>query len=172
MPCFICGLAWGGYGKLCTDCVGVDKTDPYYYEIPVSYKPPPETITLASPATLAKAVDYAFTLTAPPDMELTTEQFTASASKILKHGISSKYEHPTRSAYVLEFTEKGTPHIHGVYTMANGRRITQKYFKRYWPLWDESIKLGHGHRGGYHQKARHSESYEVYMEKEGIIISC
>jgi len=121
---------------------------------------------------VTKAIDYAFTLTAPPDMNLTSQQFTAAAEKILKHGISSKYEHPSKAAYVLEYTEKGTPHIHGVYRMESGRRITQKYFKRYWLLWDESVKLGHGHKGGYHQKARHTESYEAYMEKEGIIILC
>ena len=170
MPCIVCGLTWGGYGKVCDMCNECDIGDPFRHLIPPKSLPK-ETITLA-PAAPAKEIDYAFTLTAPPDMELTAEQFTSAAEKILKHGISSRYEHPTRSAYVLEFTEKGTPHIHGVYRMANGRRITQKYFKRYWILWDESVKLGHGHRGGYHQKARHSESYEVYMEKEGIKILC
>ena len=139
------------------------------WHVPARYKSPPETITLP-PAAAVQPVDYAFTLTAPPDMNLSVEQFTCAAEKILKHGISSKYEHPSKAAYVLEFTEKGTPHIHGVYRMECGRRITQKYFKRYWLLWDESMKLGHGHKGGYHQKARHTESYEAYMEKEGIKI--
>ena len=30
--------------------------------------------------------------------------------------------------------------------------------------------MGHGHKGGYHAKARHTESYEAYMEKEGVKI--
>jgi len=154
---------------VCDMCNECDMNDPDRWHIPPKSLPK-ETISLVTPP--AKAVDYAFTLTAPPDMNLTAEQFKSAAEKILKHGISSKYEHPSRAAYVLEYTEKGTPHIHGVYRMESGRRITQKYFKRYWLLWDEAVKLGHGHKGGYHQKARHTESYEAYMAKEGIIILC
>jgi len=168
MPCSVCGLTWGGYGKVCDMCYECDIGDPYRHHVPPKREPPQE-ITLHLPPKV-EPIDYAFTLTSPPDMNLTEAQFTCAADKILKNGISSKYEKPEKAAYVLEYTTAGTPHIHGMYRMTNGRRILQKYFKRYWLLWDESVPLGHGHKGGYHQKARHSESYEAYMAKEGVVI--
>jgi len=112
---------------------------------------------------------YAFTLTMPPDYE-SKKPIEDVARLIVENGMTSKpYERPIQWAYVLEHTESGTPHIHGMYKMASGRRIEQKYFKRYWPLWDEKVKLGHGHKGGYHQKARHEECYDAYIQKEGVV---
>ena len=150
---------------MCNEC---DIDDPLRHHVPAKREPLP-VITIPQIKN-ANPIDYAFTLTAPPDLNLTVQQFTAAADKILKNGISSKYEKAEKAAYVLEFTTAGTPHIHGMYRMTNGRRILQKYFKRYWSLWDETVPLGHGHKGGYHQKARHSESYEAYMAKEGVVI--
>lgn len=113
---------------------------------------------------------YAFTLTMPPDY-VTKKPIEEVARLICENGMTSKpYERPVQWAFVLEHTQAGTPHIHGMYKMASGRRIEKKYFKRYWSLWDEGGQsLGHGFKGGYHQKARHSESYEAYMEKEGVV---
>lgn len=114
--------------------------------------------------------EYAFTLTMPPDYQPKIP-LTEVAKKIMEFGLSNKpYEKAITYAYVLEHTEKGTPHIHGVYKTPSGRRIAAKYFNRYWPLWDEKKKMGNGHQGGYHQKARHGESYAAYMDKEGSII--
>jgi len=115
--------------------------------------------------------EYAFTLTMPPDYK-PKKSIEESARLLMENGLTSgkPYEKPSKWAIVLEHTEKGTPHIHGVYQTPSGRRIEQKYFKRYWDLWDEKIKMGHGHKGGYHQKARHSESYAAYLEKEGVVI--
>jgi hypothetical protein len=124
---------------------------------------PPEVVI---PTT--QEIDYAFTLTMPPDYK-TTDQLIEACEKILKHGLTSQYEHVKRGAYVVEFTENNVPHIHGCYTATAGRRIIQKYWKRYWNIWDEKVKLGHGHKGGYHQKARHTERYEIYMAKEGVV---
>lgn len=113
--------------------------------------------------------EYAFTLTMPPDYT-PKKPIEEVARLILTNGLTSKpYERPIKWAYVKEHTEAGTPHIHGVYKTSSGRRIEQKYFKRYWDLWDEKIKLGHGHKGGYHQKARNNECYAAYMEKEGEV---
>jgi len=113
--------------------------------------------------------EYAFTLTMPPDYT-PKKPIEEVARLILSHGLTSKpYEKPNKWAYVLEHTDKGTPHIHGVYKTPSGRRIEQKYFKRYWDLWDEKVKLGAGHKGGYHCKARHNQSYQAYMEKEGEV---
>ena len=118
-----------------------------------------------------EGTEYAFTLTMPPGYA-TSEKIEAAAKKILQNGLtpSKPYEKACYGAYVVETTEVGTPHVHGVYKTPSGRRISAKYFKRYWDLWDEKIKMGHGHKGGYHAKARHTESYEAYMEKEGVKI--
>lgn len=114
--------------------------------------------------------EYAFTLTMPPDYT-PAKPMAEVARLILERGLTNKpYEKATAWAYVLEHTEKGTPHIHGVYKTPSGRRISSKYFMRYWPLWDETDKHGHGFRGGYHSPARHSESYSAYLEKEGAVI--
>lgn len=114
--------------------------------------------------------EWAFTLTMPPDYE-PKKPIEEAARLIMTHGLTSKpYERPVKWAFVKEHTEKGTPHIHGVYKTSSGRRLEQKYFQRYWPLWDEKVKLGHGHKGGYHLKARHEECYAAYMEKEGEVV--
>lgn len=122
-----------------------------------------------NPRSAEEGTEYAFTLTMPPDYQ-PVNPLTEVAKKILEFGLTNKpYEKATEYAYVLEHTASGTPHIHGVYKTLSGRRISSKYFARYWPLWDEKVKLGHGHKGGYHQKARHSESYAAYLEKEGVV---
>lgn len=129
--------------------------------------------TKKSPVGRPKAdqtTEYAFTLTMPPDYT-PKKPIEEAARLIMVNGLTNKpYEKAERYAYVLEHTEKGTPHIHGVYKTASGRRIAAKYFQRYWPLWDEKVKMGLGHKGGYHQKARHNESYDSYMEKEGEVV--
>lgn len=114
--------------------------------------------------------EYAFTLTMPPDY-VPAKPLDEVARLIMERGLTNKpYEKASSWAFVLEHTEKGTPHIHGVYKTPSGRRISSKYFNRYWPLWDEKVKLGYGFKGGYHSPARHSESYSAYLEKEGVVI--
>jgi len=116
--------------------------------------------------------EFAFTLTMPPDYK-PNKTVLESAKLIMKNGLTADkpYEKPSQWAIVLEHTDKGTPHVHGVYKTESGRRISAKYFKRYWDLWDEKTKMGAGHKGGYHAKARHSESYTAYLEKEGVVIN-
>lgn len=114
--------------------------------------------------------EYAFTLTMPLDYK-PKKPIEEAAKLILEHGLVSKTkEKAIEWAFVKEHTDQGTPHIHGVYKTPSGRRIEKKYFKRYWDLWDEDVRLGQGHKGGYHQKARHNQSYKAYMEKEGVVI--
>lgn len=114
--------------------------------------------------------EYAFTLTMPPDYQ-PKKPIEEAARLILTNGLTNNpYEKPVEWAFVMEHTEQGTPHIHGVYKTPSGRRIAAKYFKRYWDLWDEKIILGHGHKGGYHSPARHTQSYKAYMEKEGVVL--
>jgi len=150
----------------CDECIIADMK--YVMEKPWTYI---ETFVQdACPSPKAKedpAVEYAFTLTMPPNYK-TREEMEKACENVLRYGLSSRYEKATQCAYVVEYTDNMVPHIHGVYTAPHGRRILQKYFHRYWKLWDEKKKMGHGHQGGYHAKARHSESYSAYMAKEGV----
>lgn len=114
--------------------------------------------------------EYAFTLTMPPTYS-PKKPIEEAAKLIMENGLTnSPYEKAEKWAIVLEHTESGTPHVHGVYKTPSGRRIATKYFKRYWDLWDEKVKLGNGHKGGYHAKARHGESYDAYLQKEGAVV--
>lgn len=132
----------------------------------LTFKPP----TSRHPQAANPDQEYTFTLTMPPDYT-PPKPIEEVAKLILEKGITNKpYEKATSWAYVLEHTEKGTPHIHGVYKTPSGRRIASKYFQRYWPLWDEKTKMGAGHKGGYHALARHSESYHAYLLKEGVVV--
>jgi len=133
--------------------------------------------------TADNTTEYAFTLTMPPNYK-SLKGLEEAARLICTNGLTNKpYEKPDKWAFVLEHTEAGTPHIHGMYKTPSGRRIAAKYFERYHLVdgfvksetdkyfWNEKIHLGHGHRGGYHQKARHNESYSAYMTKEGCVHS-
>lgn len=114
--------------------------------------------------------EFAFTLTMPPTYT-PKKPIEEAARLLLENGLTNKpYEKASEWAFVVEHTEQGTPHVHGVYKTPSGRRIASKYFQRYWPLWDEKKKLGQGHQGGYMAVARHSESYSAYLEKEGVVI--
>lgn len=113
--------------------------------------------------------EYAFTLTMPPDYK-PHKPIDEVARLLMKGGLTSTpAEHVSEWAYVVEHTAIGTPHVHGIYKTPSGRRIEQKYFKRYWKLWDEKKIMGQGHQGGYHSVVRHGESLRNYMEKEGTV---
>jgi len=125
---------------------------------------------------------YAFTLTLPVGAQ-PVKPLLEVAKNIMEFGITnSPSEKADKYAYVLEYTEKGTPHIHGIYSTKSGRRIAAKYFARYhthdkWVkkiddphFWNEKMGMGQGHRGGYHAPVRHGESYEGYLEKEGVVV--
>jgi len=140
-----------------------------------------QTSEKKNPRKAEEGTEYAFTLTMPTGWS-PVKPLQEVAKLILEYGLTNKpYEKAHEYAYVLEHTQSGTPHIHGVYKTKSGRRIACKYFQRYHKMkefietptdkhfWNEKINLGHGHRGGYHQKARHSESYAAYLEKEGTV---
>lgn len=104
--------------------------------------------------------EYAFTLTSNVMVE--EEKIVNAVCKILSQQTCPVVE---AEAY-LEYTKAGIPHIHGWYKCDKGHRIYQKIFKRYWPLWDESKKVGEGHQGGYH-KVMKSNKYRGYQAAEG-----
>jgi len=130
-------------------------------------------VTKPSKAKSIENTQWAFTLTQPPGyIKPGGMSIQESAEKLLRHGLTSKPEQKAlKWAYVLEHTEQGTPHVHGVYATQSGKKIGDKYFKRYWPLWDIKKRMGQGHQGGYHAQARHNESYENYLTKEGCVKS-
>lgn len=74
-----------------------------------------------------------------------------------------------RYAWYLEYTEKETPHIHFIYETETGGRITAQTFKRRWPIWDETMAVGRGHRGGYHKPVTETNSYLEYIKKDNNI---
>lgn len=69
-------------------------------------------------------------------------------------------------AWYLEYTDAGTPHIHFCYQTPDGGRIHNKVFKRAWPFWNETVKCGAGHRGGYHAPCADEEGYLKYIAKD------
>jgi len=104
---------------------------------------------------------WAGTLTTPPN-EHTEDDMTKAMGKIF----AQKSCPLKRYAWYMEYTEIGTPHIHFIYETETGGRIEAKHFKRYWPIWNEKIAMGAGHRGGYHKAVYDPEAYQVYISKD------
>lgn len=154
--------------------------NPITYSPIVNYCPEHEPIVIVPPPKehknkADKETSYAATLTAPPDY-VHKRPLIEAAKMIMEHGLTNKpYEKATKWVLVLEHADTNA-HVHIWYKTNSGRRIASKYFKRYHDLWTENEKdpgykkLGNGFIGGYHQKARHNESYEAYLLKEGQII--
>lgn len=115
---------------------------------------------------------WAFTLTTSvkeksewPQIE---EEMKFAADRILNQRTSPVKE----GIAFLEYQESGAPHIHGFYTCDKpGARIFAKVFKRQWPLWDEKIRLGKGHKGGYHAKVDDVSAYKEYISCEDRIVA-
>lgn len=106
---------------------------------------------------------FAGTLTMSPDDKLNEEDMVHAMKKIV-----SQQTCPVKNyAWYVEYTDNGLPHIHFIYEAESGGRIHQKVFKRYWKQWDESKKMGQGHRGGYHKHVQSETAYLEYIEKDG-----
>lgn len=105
---------------------------------------------------------FAGTLTKSDKDDVTEAQMIAAAQKIFKQQTNpvDKY------VWYLEYTDAKQPHIHFLCITKSGGRITQKVFKRYWKLWDESQPLGKGFRGGYHRSVESLIAYKEYVEKD------
>lgn len=108
---------------------------------------------------------FAFTLTKSPDDDLTEFDMIKAVRKVMNQKSCPVFKY----AWYLEYGDKETkthPHIHGLYETQTGGRIEQKHFKRAWPIWDEKVNLGKGHRGGYHRPCRSEEGYTDYIKKD------
>lgn len=111
---------------------------------------------------------FAFTLTMSPSDGLTEEQMIFAVRKIMEQ----KSQPVKKFAWYLEYKDEDTkshPHIHGMYETETGRRIEKKHWQRQWKIWDETLPLGQGFRGGYHRPVRSDEAYNKYIAKQGGI---
>lgn len=107
---------------------------------------------------------FAFTMTMSPSDGLSEDEMMDSCRKIMEQ----KSQPVKKFAWYLEYKDaeaKSHPHIHGMYETENGRRIEKKHWQRRWKIWDESIPLGAGFRGGYHRPIRSDEAYSQYIRK-------
>lgn len=105
---------------------------------------------------------FAGTLTKSPDWEETEADMITAIRKIM----SQKTVPVDKYAWYLEYTENGQPHIHFLYISDTGGRIHAKIFKRYWKHWDEHVKVGKGHRGGFHKPVNSLMAYSEYISKD------
>lgn len=106
---------------------------------------------------------FAFTLTCSPKDSLSSEDLLSAVRRLM-----AQQTCPVRRyVWYLETKEGGLhPHIHGCYeTMTEGVIFT-KVFKRYWPIWNPSEKLGNGFRGGFHAPVDFPTAYLEYIEKD------
>lgn len=105
---------------------------------------------------------WAGTLTMSPNDHTNENEMVHAMTKIF-----SQQTCPVkRYVWYVEQTDNGMPHIHFIYETDAGGRIHQKVFKRYWKIWDESQKIGRGHRGGYHKPVESETAYLEYIEKD------
>lgn len=109
---------------------------------------------------------WAGTLTMSPSDELTQEDMINAIKKIMRQ----KSCPVSRYVWYLEYTDAGTPHVHFMYETVSGGRIERKHFKRLWKLWDEDIRCGSGHRGGYHRPVHSEDDYLNYVKKGESVI--
>lgn len=112
---------------------------------------------------------FAFTLTSSPKDGLSAADTIAAARKVMRQ----KSQPVVRYAWYLEYTGVDAdglpthPHVHGMYELADGRKIEDKHWKRAWPIWDPKTQLGQGFRGGYHRPVQQEENYSIYIKKDG-----
>lgn len=105
---------------------------------------------------------WAGTLTISPSDPYNEEDMVDAIKKIMRQQTCPVEKY----AWYVEYTDNGLPHIHFIYKTPNGGRIHQKVFKRVWKIWDESQKVGAGHRGGFHRLVHSEEDYLRYIGKE------
>jgi hypothetical protein len=105
---------------------------------------------------------WAGTLTLSPKDPYNEEDMVKAIRKIF----AQKTCPVEKYSWYLEYTEAGLPHIHFIYRLSNGGRIPKRVFKRQWDIWDESQKVGVGHRGGYHALVHDESEYLKYISKD------
>lgn len=66
---------------------------------------------------------------------------------------------------VGEYGADRRSHVHAWYSLAGGRKITDKNFKRAYPRWNPKRKLGKGFEGGHHETIERISDFAGYAEK-------
>lgn len=68
---------------------------------------------------------------------------------------------------VGEVGQNGLSHVHCMYELKGGCKITDKNFKRAYPPWDTKVRLSAtGHKGGHHATVRSISDFSGYIDKE------
>jgi len=107
-----------------------------------------------------------FTLTYSPKWFDDTEARLKMATAIQKLCRSYKNDIIQLRA-VGEVGTSGLSHIHCFYKLRNGLKITDKNFKRAWPMWNTHVKQGPtGHQGGHHATVRNEADFQGYIDKD------
>jgi len=105
---------------------------------------------------------WAGTLTMSPSDPYNEEDMVQAIRKLFKQETCPVEKY----AWYVERTENDLPHIHFIYRTPDGGRIHAKVFKRVWKIWNEDIKLGAGHKGGYHRMVSDEDAYLKYIAKD------
>lgn len=110
---------------------------------------------------------WAFTLTYSPSKHgWDKEEAQAAMTEALR-----RLQHYYRNEIIEfhacgEYTQSGQPHVHGHYSLTDGKRMTTKNFKRAYPIWNPNHRIGKGHEGGYHEPAKSDSDYSGYIQKD------
>lgn len=67
---------------------------------------------------------------------------------------------------VGEVGKNGASHVHCMYMLEGGRKITDKNFRRAWSYWNPDIKHGQGFQGGHHQSVKNTADFLGYIDKD------
>lgn len=74
-----------------------------------------------------------------------------------------------------EVGSNGLSHVHCFYKLKEGRKITDKNFKRAWEYWNPKKPIGKGrHRGfegGHHANVRNESDFRGYIDKDVDVTS-
>jgi len=67
---------------------------------------------------------------------------------------------------VGEVGKNGASHIHCMYMLEGGRKITDKNFRRAWSYWNPDIKHDNGFQGGHHDTVKNTADFLGYIDKD------
>lgn len=67
---------------------------------------------------------------------------------------------------VGEVGSNGLSHIHCFYMLKDGKKITDKNFKRAWEYWNPKKPQGKGFEGGHHANVKNESDFKGYIDKD------
>jgi len=108
----------------------------------------------------------AFTLTYSPTWGWTDAQAREHMETALSR-IQHYYQNELlRFVAIGEVGKNGLSHVHGMYHLRGGRRVTTKNWKRAYPKWNPKVRVGSGFQGGYHAPVADPTNYIPYVEED------